>query len=107
MTSAVSETTVNKRRGHGMNGVGQESRSVVPALQAVGERVSPQPGVGSKLRAEDASFWDSWSPIPKAMVSGCKCILEARALLVAPQCMYNSVNARLSAAESIHISESL
>ena len=72
------ETTVDNRHGHGTNSVGRESPSVVPDLQAIREQASTQPGMGSKLRAEDGGFWDLWSPIPKALVSGCKRILEAQ-----------------------------
>ena len=51
---------------------------MVPALQAIQERASTQPGMGSKLGAEDGGFGDLRSPIPKAPVSGCKRILEAQ-----------------------------
>lgn len=77
----MSETIVDSRHGHGTNNVGWESPSVVPALHAVRERASTQPGVGSKLGVEGGGFWDSWDPIPEALVVRLQGHLRSTALL--------------------------
>ena len=78
MTSVVSETTVNKRQGRGMNGVGRESQSVVPALQGPGQYSARG---GLKARGGRQQFLGLMEPNPRGHGVGLQVHFRSTVLL--------------------------